>query len=78
MRRSVLISGYFTDEEWAELAQILRKIERHHPEELYQMFTVDPNDTRTVEETVKFLQKNFPQVPQEPFDTWVFKKPDTK
>ncbi len=77
MHRTMLISGFFTDDDWKELSQLLRRIEQKHSDELYQMHTL--GGERTLEENLKFLQENFPKkMPEQPVDTWVFKQVDTK
>lgn len=42
MIRSIMIRGDFSDDEFAELAQAVRMIERRHPERAYELWCADP------------------------------------
>ncbi len=59
--KTILIKGVFSDEDLKLLAAILRIIERHHPENLYQMTIKD--DSKNSEQAKEFLGKLFPALP---------------
>jgi hypothetical protein len=63
--KGIVVTGKFTEGDWADLCEMLRMIERRHPEETYKIMAVDPN--ASMEEMAEVLRWTFPKLPgQEP------------
>ena len=59
MNRSILVSGFFADEDWKELVAAVRKIEQRHPDVEYHCMLADA--THSLEEAADLLDKTFPK-----------------
>jgi hypothetical protein len=59
MNRSILLSGFFSDEDWKELMDTIRKIEQRHPDVEYHCMLSDA--THSLEEAADLLEKTFPK-----------------
>jgi hypothetical protein len=62
--KGVMITGNFTESDWADLQAILRMIERRHPEVTYRMVTCDPN--LSMAEMTEVMRRTFPALPGQP------------
>ena len=63
--KAVLIAGRFTEADWLELLQTIRRIEQRHPDVDYKVVITDSN--MSMEDALDMLKRTFPYVPgQEP------------
>ena len=58
--RALIVKGPFTEDELLEVANVVRRIERHHPEYVYEVIWSD-NEV-SIAEATKQLLKVFPRL----------------
>lgn len=61
MTKSILIKGEFTEEDFVELLQVIRVIERRHPEDNY--YVAGDLSTEKWESVVDLMRRTFPVAP---------------
>jgi hypothetical protein len=62
--RVIAIKGKFTEDDWIELLLTLRRIERRHPEELYQACMLDA-DKDPASDMPGIMERCFPHLPDD-------------
>jgi len=59
--KNILVTGTFTEDDWAELLRTIRNIEQRHQEEVYCVSLLD-GDQRDRSIAQSLLERTFPRV----------------
>lgn len=72
MMRSIVLSGPFTDADFAELVAVVRRIDERHPGERFEVIAIDADGS--LEHGARLLAKALPPAPDR--TTAIWKVPD--
>lgn len=73
--KKIKVTGFFTEEDWAELVALIRTIEQRHPEKHYECW-VEEGDSVNTTEALEMLQRTFVKAPDDDAVFGVIRNPE--